>query len=627
MKTHHVIFTGLTILILWNMLLPGYIFSLDMIPPRQLDAENYIYNVYSSTNSNTPFYIILSLINTIIPFWLIQKILLFLALFLSFTTMYALIPTKSHIPKYFGAFLYALNPFVYVRFLAGHINLLLAYSITPLAVLMIFQFAEQPNRKNTIMTALMIALVGILNLHNLFLTLLLFFAILAVRLKKKHIVPALKIIFLLLLLNIYWLAPQSGGSSIDVIGTDDVSVFQSRAILNYNTIFTVASMHGFWRAGYDYSKNHITHWQILFIIIIFLSIHGYLHAKDRYRHAFAFVWMISVILATGVTTEYYREIYMFLYENLFFFKGFREPQKFIGLVVLTYAYLGSLGIDRIIKTKMRFVNIILIVLLLVPFIYSYKMFFGFGGHYASQDYPTDYYEIDAYLTNDTDDFNVLILPWHMYMDFGWNKNRDRRLAAPMHVFIGKNVITGDNMEAGSIYTSSKNPRSKYIESILKQKNMTDLGTKLIPLNVKYIILLKEVDYRNYLFVGNQSDMALVKNTSNLLLFKNTNPTHRVYQADDLQGTSISALEYEKISPLKYKISRPDKRYVILTEPHSNSWVLDSSTHVEDYYVNAFDYNSGEEILNKSSHLLFISYFISLVTLVCMLIVLIKLRNR
>lgn len=616
MKTHHAVFTILTILILWNMLIPGYIFSLDMIPPNHFDSSACIYNTYGSTNSNMPFYLTLALTNKIFPFWLIQKALFFLIIFLSFSTMYHLIPTKSRTPKYYAAFLYAINPFVYVRFLAGHLGLLMAYSITPLAVYHILKFAKKPDKKNTLLTALLIALTGILNLHNLFLTLLIFAAIILAKPKKTHIKPALKIITVLLLINAFWLIPATRTSSIDTITQDDIAIFQSRPPLNYNTIFTLASMHGFWRTAYDYPKDHIPFWPLIFIIILYLSVHGYLHTKDTYKNAFAATWLISIIIATGITAEYYKDIYLFLYNNIPFFKGFREPQKFIGLAVLAYAYLGALGINQLLKENLIFKKTIITIILILPFIYSYMMFLGFTGQLISQDYPQDYYETDQYLKNDTTDYNVLVLPWHLYMDFTWNQNKDLRLANPMRAFFGPHMITGDNMEAGGIYTNSKNPRSTYIESILRDKDTTAFGSKIAPMNAKYIILAKEVDYKNYLFLLNQSDLTLIKNTTNLLLFINKNPTTKIYQTDDLK--TIHPLDYNQTSANTYTISRPERKYVVLAEPYDPSWTLKKSTKIKNHHLNAFIYKDGAMITNNSIDTLLIGCIISMITIIFIL---------
>ena len=314
-----------------------------------------------------------------------------------------------------------------------------------------------------------------------------------------------------------------------------------------------------------------------------------------------------LIIAAGITTGYTKPVYLFLYENIFFFRGFREPQKFIGIIALVYAYLAALGMERVKKSY---------ALLIIPFIYTPAMFFGFSGALPAQDYPEDYYEIDAYLNTDQEDFNTLILPWHGYMDYSWNKNTDKRLANIAASFFTKPVIAGDNMEVGTIYSSSNSPRSKYIESILKE-NTTQLGKLLIPVNVKYIILKKEVDYRRYLYLKDQQDLTLVKNTTSLLLYKNQNPVYKIYQAD---GKDIAPLEYEKISPAKYRIAAPTKKYVIFTEP--GAWQLGASPRQKHHPVNVFEYAGGREITRETAPRI-TGAIISAVALICLLIALKK----
>jgi len=625
MKTHKIIFTILTILILWNLLLPGYIFSLDLIPRTHYGMEHFISSAKDSSASSLPFHLTLSAINTMIPAEIIQKTIFFLVLFLSFTTMYRLMPTKSVMPKYFAAILYTINPFVYTRFLAGHINFLLAYSITPLAVYFILKFAEDPNKKNTILTALTITIAGILNMHHFVLIPIILAAIIIAKPKKAHIKPLLTIILLLLLLNAYWLIQSTKTSTIDAITQDDIEVFQSTPILNYNTAFTLAGMHGFWRSGYEYSKDSIPAWPILFIIIFFISVHGYISTKNKHRHAFALLWLISIALSIGVTADYFREIYLFLYNNIFFFKGFREPQKFIALAVLAYAYLGGLGINTILKEKTKVKNIIVVIAFAAVFLYSYMMFFAFSGQLTSQQYPDDYYEIRYLLENDTSkDFNTLILPWHNYMDFSWNENRHKRLANPATHFFA-NTISADNMEAENIYSQSQNPHSAYIESTLK--NTTDLASKLVRVNVRYIILQKEVDYKDYLYLKDQPNLILIKETPNLILFKNANPTYKIYQTDNPEDTkNMTPLTYKKLSPFRYEIAEPKKKYLVFTDRYDPSWKLKGSRHLEDTHINVYGYENGRYIIHTSCYQFLLGFIISLFTLIYMGLS-IKIKNK
>jgi len=195
----------------------------------------------------------------------------------------------------------------------------------------------------------------------------------------------------------------------------------------------------------------------------------------------------------------------------------------------------------------------------------------------------------------------------MYMDYSWNKNQDKRLANVAPSFFTKPVISGDNMEVGGIYSSSNNPRSKYIEDILNP-DTTDLGAKLAIINVKYVLLNKEADYKRYSFL--ETDLALIKNTTNLMLFKNSNPTYKIYQTDDF--VNIESLDYEKTAD-GYRIETPKMKYVVLTETYSDSWTLPASTKLKESPVNAWEYAGGNEIRRVNT--LFLGYFISFATLI------------
>jgi len=82
---------------------------------------------------------------------------------------------------------------------------------------------------------------------------------------------------------------------------------------------------------------------------------------------------------------------------------------------------------------------------------------GFWGQLKPTDYPEDWYEINDILNNDPQDFNVLFLPWHQYMDFKWIPNTQKRVANPASNFFDKPAIQGENTE---ISTSTPSPPTR-----------------------------------------------------------------------------------------------------------------------------------------------------------------------
>ena len=241
------------------------------------------------------------------------------------------------------------------------------------------------------------------------------------------------------------------------------------------------------------------------------------------------------------------------------------------------------------------------------------MLFGFNGALVPVDYPQDWYEVNSFLKNDAGDFSVLFLPWHMYMDFSWVENQDKRIANPARVFFEKNVIQGDNVESGGIYSQSVNPVSKYIEFMMSKSGEIDNFGELVSiLNVKYILLTKEVDWQNYMWLENQTDLELAMETENFLVFRNSEYFARIYQVDSVNYvrnldefleesmkndirhavyifsevpgktySTKSALDYVVNSPVDIRLSGIEKNYVIFSEPYSGWWRLGKGKPVEN----------------------------------------------
>ena len=362
--------------------------------------------------------------------------------------------------------------------------------------------------------------------------------------------------------------------------------------------------------------------------------------------------IIGLLLAAGASNQYTGPVFMWLFDNILFFKGYREPQKFIALVVLAYAYLGGLGVSSLErdwrKTGKKLYAVLIIAALLTPLIYTFPMFFGFWGQLQTTDYPASWYEVDEILKNDSQEVNFLFLPWHQYMDFSWVKNRDKRIANPAAVFFSKPVIQGDNVEAGAIYSTSTNPTSKYIEFLLANKdNYTNAGELLSLVNVKYIALAKEVDWEKYLFLYNQTDLEIIYDSPEIVLFKNKHPVYKFYSTDSksyirdwddlLQAsemmdvldtvwimdnrTAISpsthrSVEYmrARATHVRYHIGgmsgRPEGNYLVFTSNFNKDWILNAQVPQQNFNVTSY-YNMDDGTLRYTKFRLYLfGYLVS-----------------
>jgi hypothetical protein len=563
----YLFFALLSLGVMGPLLAPGYIFALDMTFGPTMASSHELYGLQGGLLNAQPLIFTVHLLNRLIPAWVTQKIIVFLILFLSGVGAYHLCPA-SKAGKYFAGLLYMINPFIYARFLAGQRGLLLAYAITPFAVRAFIELMEERSLKKAIEVALLTTLVAIFLVQVLALVLLAYLIIaIAVIVRKNQIrsrtYNALQVGKYLLLsaamfgvLNIYWLLPAFSTATPILEQITEVDFAAFAPLPTTRIAFDLASMYGFWRGGYIYTRDVLPTWWLILLFILFLVVYGYLVSRRDKRtgwiaHSFASTGIISLVFATGYSVEATQPVYQWLLLNIPFFAAFRDSQKFVALLCLTYSYLGGLGIsvlmagvtaERVRKMwqnaaikKMAAVGTIafLIFALVSPVVYCFTMF-GFHNQLQPTDYPADWYEIKEYLGEDEEDFNILFLPWHLYMDYSWIPQPVQRAGNVPPAFFGQSVISGDNIEMGTIYTESANPVSAYISFLLRNSaGINNFGELVSPLNVKYVVLVNEADYQDYDFLHRQDDLSVTMAKDGITLFRNEHFTSRVYGVDSI----------------------------------------------------------------------------------------------
>lgn len=666
----------LSLIIMGPLLLPAPVLTLDMRfgPNVQIVPPFYGLFVNAESMMRLAFTSLMAALNSVMPFWLWQKVLFFLVFFLSGVSAHRLVGGKSP-GAYFAGLLYTLNPFTYVRFLAGQFVVLAVYALFPFAVKGFLNLMGSPNLKKAVKVALLTTLVGLMYEHGFFLLFVVYLVILAVRcitLKRpsaviktvKHTIYA-ALVFIPL--NIYWLLPflAVAGNATEQIGYLDLTGFAAAPTSTIGVMFDVASMYGFWRGGYTYTKDILPGWWLLFAFILFLAIYGYLSfSRDEktgwIARSFAAIGVTGFVLAVGAGSQYTRPLFEWLWKNVPYFNIFRDSQKFVGLLCLSYAFLGALAVDRLsaefrrapLKNTRIFIAATLVISMLTPPIYSFTMF-GFNGQLATADYPVEWYRVNDYLNRDTSDFNVLFLPFHEFMDFSWLPNRDKRLGNPAGAFFTKPVIQGDNIEMPGIYTQSTNPVSGYVSFLLgKSEKIDNFGELLAPLNVKYVILVAEADYQKYDFLYRQAELKNELSLPGITLFENVHPTARIYGVNsgvyiknldeylELSktqevmehlyvfgdgagdtGSGMIPVEFTRASELRYTVKGNAARYTIFTVPQrysTNGWTYNGEKEIKNLgFMPAFlSGERGGDIVYERFYTIFLpGYLISLATLI------------
>ncbi len=580
-----------------------YILTLDtIISPYSIHGaksmSDFIYGFWQNypnqdelglSATRIPLLIVSSILQSIIPTFILQKIEIFLIFFLAMWSMYSLVQTNSIWPRYFAAFFYAINPFVYLRFMAGHWLILLAYALLPFFVKELLQ-----EKKRIVPIVLWLSGLLVLSLHVFVIA----FALLFFFFRKDEFRKYGIILLCFLVLNLYWIIPLALASSTTLSGIsiEDAIAYETNQTFS-SLLISVAMLYGFWREQ-AYLLPNLLFALALFAILLWIIIHGSVHSNNPFKKRFIIIGIGAYILALGSSFPLVKDLFIGFFSNVPFMEGFRESHKFTMLLALSYSYLGALGLDELKSKKIK------AALIALPFIFTPFIFFGFFGQLDPIDYPADYYEMNDILNADQGEFNTLFMPWHLYMDFSWVENDDRRIANPSTMFFEKPIIRGDNAEVGGIYSSSANPISNYIVS-----HLNGTAKDLQILNVKYILVAKE-------FNQNIGDATLVKETKNLKLFRSNAQSSLFMQTDDFN--EFLPLGYKKINPIKYEIEEPQKKFIVFARSRNEAWQLDGQKPMRNQPVNVYQKTDARTITFVKAKYFFAGYVISVFAVVSLI---------
>ncbi len=536
----YVVYASLTLLILSPLLKPGYILTVDMVFAPTIPVPE-------TTDSSFPLYLLLHYINYAIPSWVIQKLLLFLVFFCAGLGAHKLMEyftsrqnskVAGQWPYYFFGALYMWNSLVYTRFMAGQYILLLGYALLPFLIRSAWMFFNNPTLKNAAKLTFITLLISIVSLHTLGLALILLGCVGAVcgwqhRHEKQWWQTIVKysslITLLLLAASSYWLLPLLSGHGRTA---DIISGFTATDQQAFNTVpgelglvGNVLALQGFWGDAqnlYLLPEDVFAWWWVPLCALWLLVVSGMVWSWKHQRQVavlFGSVGFIGLVLAIGGAGTIFAPLNNWLFEHVPFFAGYREPQKFAALIVLAYAYFGGVGVywlgERLRNTKF---SSLVWAALLVPILCTPLLLWGGAGQLKASDYPADWYTVNKLLVaEDIGNSKVLFLPWHLYMPYSFSSGV---IANPAPRFFDVPIISSQNPELGGAHGYYIDQTGRAVNQLMLHDPARNdqLARQLAALDVRYIILAKEFDYKKYEYLNSKPGVTIHKDMSKLILY-------------------------------------------------------------------------------------------------------------
>jgi hypothetical protein len=248
-------------------------------------------------------------------------------------------------------------------------------------------------------------------------------------------------------------------------------------------------------------------------------------ASERHRRAGVVLVagaIIGLLLAGGTSFPPTAGAFRWLFDDVMFFRIYREPQKFLALVVLAYGIFGAVGLEAVAIRDGRTAGArswgASALAICIAIAYAYTMLWGFWGQLHLSRYPSDWARTEQIMEAEGPG-RVLVLPWHLYAVLSFSDSRI--VANPAPSFFSREVIAGDNVSFPTIPTQSVDPFSAWVQEILAHRGQVrEVGHLVAPLDIRFIVLLEEADPERYRFLERQSDLTTLYEGTGLQLFEN-----------------------------------------------------------------------------------------------------------
>jgi hypothetical protein len=325
----------------------------------------------------------------------------------------------------------------------------------------------------------------------------------------------------------YWVLPSLFASPGKGIGAADLAVYASRPA-GVEVLPRLLGLYGFWRVEFAGAAQRIPALYLLLVPILALSIGGAIHVLASRTHRRGGLVLLvtaglALLLAGGISFPPTAGVFRYVFDHLSVFRIYREPQKFLALVVLAYAVFGAVGLEAVVERSDRGSSsarawVVSALAIGVATAYAYTMLWGFWGQVHLSQYPSDWERADQIMAAEGPG-RVLVLPWELYAV--WTFTGDRIVANPAPSFFSREVISGDNVGFTRIPTQSVDPFSAWVQDVLAHRGkIRELGHLVAPLDVRFVVLLHEVDRSRYNFVERQADLTAIYRGPRLDLFEN-----------------------------------------------------------------------------------------------------------
>lgn len=431
----------------------------------------------------------------------------------------------SLVAKLAAGLFFSINPFVVERIYSGQLGVIYGYLLLPVLFVAVEKWVKREVRTVSYIVLIFTFMISI-DVHYAWIGGLVVLIGMLLGFRDHSLRRSIPLLLVLVILtNIYLVIPVLG-HPLPVNPADNrtlLQVFSTRSDPHVGLYVNVLGLYGFWRQMHMTSKSLVSGWPILLLAILLISVWGLKSLWCRNERQFTLLLAISLVVAyffalgaQGPTGP----LFNLLYQHLPGFSMMREPEKFSAILATGIAILLGEGLaDISLQQTSRNVSIVVMAVgAILEIGYNPIIFWGIHGQIKTSKLPHDWAVVSNKITGAPG--KTLVLPWHLYLSFPFTQNRI--IANPGPGFLPGDVISGDNLQVGPVYTTSTSRRSAYVTWLTQNEYSTDnFGKLLAPIGVEYLVIYKTMSTGPTSWISQQRDLKVVYASKDIELVKNT----------------------------------------------------------------------------------------------------------
>jgi hypothetical protein len=440
-----------------------------------------------------------------------------------------------------GGTLYVVNPFVYDRLISGQLYVVAAYALLPWASTTLLDAMTGRSRRPALALGLWLAVLAGIDLHLAGAFALLLLISIAAKHARTHATTIVLSLLLLGPLCAYWLVRAAVARPGVAVAPYELGVYASRPG-GWLVVPNLVALSGFWRTEFEEPMQRIPALLLLLAPVLgVIAVGGARLVRASSTRAWALAIgggaVVGIFLAAGLNSTVTAAAFRWLFFNVPGFAIYREPQKLLALLALAYAIGFGVGVERLVRGRRAVVRASVGLLAVASVLaYGYLELWGMWGQVHLSSYPRSWSQAEEAMDSSSGGGGVLVVPWVPYAV--WSFSDGRIVANPAGSYFSRSVLVKDG--AGSREPPPMvDPFRRKVDELLKARdNQGRFGRLIAPLDVRYVVWLKEVDWWRYGFLKRQTDLHPIYQGEKVEVFENDAwrqaPTWLPAQRADLQ---------------------------------------------------------------------------------------------